>query len=163
MIASIWLILKAKKPTYGTMVLTTVRILEPVTIWELCDWSGPWPLQTLVSVKWNLAQQQNTMKFKFFWWNALRWRDYLTTRNRFWKSPAPQGATVAMPTSSRGLCSTISRPRTRGWKSNPRRQTFSEKGLIIVMSVLLLQGGAVIHWSTNLGFRGRSADHRTNM
>ena len=45
--ASIWLILKAKKPLYGTMVLTTVRILEPVTIWEPRDRSGPWPLQTL--------------------------------------------------------------------------------------------------------------------
>ena len=39
--ASIWFILKAKKPIYGAMVLTTVRILEPVTIWEPCDRSGP--------------------------------------------------------------------------------------------------------------------------
>ena len=39
--ASIWLILKAKKPLYGTMVLTTVRILEPVTNWEPRDRSGP--------------------------------------------------------------------------------------------------------------------------
>ena len=40
--ASIWLIviLKTKKPIFGTMVLTTVRILEPVTIWELRDRSG---------------------------------------------------------------------------------------------------------------------------
>ena len=38
--ASIWLILKAKNPIFGTMVLTTVRILKPVTIWEPRDRSG---------------------------------------------------------------------------------------------------------------------------
>ena len=41
--AQIWMIWKL----FLTMVMTTVRILEPVTIWEPCDRSGPWPLQTL--------------------------------------------------------------------------------------------------------------------
>ena len=35
--ASIWLILNAKKPIFGT----TVRILEPVTIWAPSDRLGP--------------------------------------------------------------------------------------------------------------------------
>ena len=41
--AQIWIILKL----FLTMVMITVRILEPVTIWEPHDRSGPWLLQTL--------------------------------------------------------------------------------------------------------------------
>ena len=44
--AQIWLIWKL----FLTMVMTTVRILEPVTIWEPHDRSVPWPLQTLFHI-----------------------------------------------------------------------------------------------------------------
>ena len=44
---------------------------------------------------------------------------HLLPRSRSWRSQTHVGATKAMSgISSRGLCSTISRPRRRGWKSS---------------------------------------------
>ena len=48
--ASIWLILKAKKPIYLTMILTTVRILEPVTICETVTAANPGNIYTISTI-----------------------------------------------------------------------------------------------------------------
>ena len=53
------------------MVLTTVRILEPVTIWEPRDRSGPWPLQTLkVGLCEMFRMNFQATRYQCRWWGA---------------------------------------------------------------------------------------------